>query len=108
MRVGCQVDRFGWRRSAHGDGGSRGVCSPCGSAARAIAGLGFRPDIVLECTGVIDLVQQSVACASPGGIVCLTGVGPADATGDPVAALATQAVLGNPEDIKVIVQMSSA
>jgi glucose 1-dehydrogenase len=61
----------------------------------AIGDLGFRPDIVLECTGVIDLVQQAVACVSPGGIVCLTGVGPPDATGEPVAALATEAVLGN-------------
>ena len=61
----------------------------------AIGDLGFRPDIVLECTGVIDLVQQAVACVSPGGIVCLTGVGPPDAAGEPVAALATKAVLGN-------------
>ena len=61
----------------------------------AIGDLGFRPDIVLECTGVIGLIQQAVACVSPGGIVCLLGVGPADATGEPVAALATAAVLGN-------------
>jgi glucose 1-dehydrogenase len=61
----------------------------------AIGDLGFRPDIVLECTGVIDLVQEAVACVSPGGIVCLTGVGPPEATGKPVAALATEAVLGN-------------
>jgi glucose 1-dehydrogenase len=61
----------------------------------AIGDLGFRPDIVLECTGVIGLVQQAVACVSPGGIVCLTGVGSPDAGGEPVAALATEAVLGN-------------
>ncbi len=61
----------------------------------AIGDLGFRPDIVLECTGVMGLVQQAVACVSPGGIVCLTGVGSPDAGGAPVAALATEAVLGN-------------
>ena len=62
----------------------------------AIGDLGFRPDIVLECTGVIGLIQQAVACVSPGGIVCLLGVGPADAApGEPAAALATEAVLGN-------------
>ena len=60
-----------------------------------IGDLGFRPDVVLECTGVIHLVQQAVACVSPGGIVCLTGVGPPDAAGEPAAALATEAVLGN-------------
>jgi threonine dehydrogenase-like Zn-dependent dehydrogenase len=61
----------------------------------AIGDLGFRPDIVLECTGVMGLVQQAVACVSPGGIVCLTGVGSPDAGAGPVAALATEAVLGN-------------
>jgi glucose 1-dehydrogenase len=61
----------------------------------AIGDLGFRPDIVLECTGVIGLIQQAVACLSPGGIVCLLGVGSADATGEPAGALATEAVLGN-------------
>ena len=60
-----------------------------------IGDLGFRPDIVLECTGAIDLIQQAVVRVSPGGIVCLLGVGPADAAGEPVAALATAAVLGN-------------
>ena len=43
----------------------------------SITDMGLRPDIVLECTGVIGLVQQSIAAVSPGGIVCLTGVGPA-------------------------------
>jgi len=62
----------------------------------AVAELGLRPDIVLECTGAISLVQQSIACVSPGGIVCLTGVGPADAAAAAsAAALATAAVLKN-------------
>jgi glucose 1-dehydrogenase len=57
--------------------------------------LGFRPDIVLECTGVPSLVQQSIAGVSPGGIVCLTGVGPANAVTESAASLATEAVLRN-------------
>jgi glucose 1-dehydrogenase len=61
----------------------------------AVSDLGFRPDIVLECTGVIGLIQQAVAGVSPGGIVCLLGVGSGDAGGEPAAALATEAVLGN-------------
>jgi glucose 1-dehydrogenase len=61
----------------------------------SIADVGLRPDIVLECTGVVGLVQQSIASVSPGGIVCLTGVGPAGAAAGSAAALATEAVLKN-------------
>jgi glucose 1-dehydrogenase len=50
---------------------------------------------VLECTGVVGLVQQSAASVSPGGIVCLTGVGPAATTQPSATALATEAVLKN-------------
>jgi len=34
----------------------------------AIGDLGFQPDIVLECTGVIGLIREAIACMSPGGI----------------------------------------
>jgi glucose 1-dehydrogenase len=62
----------------------------------AIADIGFSPDIVVECTGVADLVRQAAESASPGGIVCLTGVGDPAAVGTGSAAgLATQAVLKN-------------
>jgi threonine dehydrogenase-like Zn-dependent dehydrogenase len=60
-----------------------------------IADVGLQPDIALECTGVVGLVQQSVANVSPGGIVCLTGVGPAGAIEASATALATEAVLKN-------------
>ena len=40
-----------------------------------IADLGFQPDIVIECTGVPELVLQSPSTAPPGGVICLTGVG---------------------------------
>ena len=61
----------------------------------SIADIGLRPDILLECTGAGGLVQQSIASVSPGGIVCLTGVGPAGAVAGSAAALATEAVLKN-------------
>ena len=62
----------------------------------SVADVGLRPDIVLECTGVVGLVQQSIAAVSPGGIVCLTGVGSAAAVAaGSAAALATDAVLKN-------------
>ena len=61
----------------------------------SIADIGLRPDIVLECTGVVGLVQQSIAAVSPGGIVCLTGVGAGGRAAGSAAALATEAVLKN-------------
>ena len=60
-----------------------------------IADIGVQPDIVLECTGVSTLVQEAVAAASPGAIICLTGVGPAQATSRSGVTLATEAVLKN-------------
>lgn len=60
----------------------------------AIADMGLQPDIVLECTGAVGLVQPSVKHVSPGGIVCLTGVGPAVAV-ETSTGLATEAVLKN-------------
>ncbi len=45
--------------------------------AGAIADLGLSPDIVVECTGVAPLIRQAVETISPGGIICLTGVGSA-------------------------------
>jgi threonine dehydrogenase-like Zn-dependent dehydrogenase len=58
--------------------------------------LGLSPDIVVECTGVVALVLQSMEAVSPGGIVCLTGVGSPAAPGTASAAtLATDVVLKN-------------
>jgi threonine dehydrogenase-like Zn-dependent dehydrogenase len=62
----------------------------------AVADLGLSPDIVVECTGVLPLIQQAADAVSPGGIVCLTGVGsPSTSTSGPASALATDAVLKN-------------
>ena len=41
----------------------------------AIADLGLQPDIIVDCTGVTELIQQALQAISPGGIICLTGVG---------------------------------
>jgi threonine dehydrogenase-like Zn-dependent dehydrogenase len=62
----------------------------------AIADLGLRPHIVVECTGVADLVVQAMDTVSPGGIVCLTGIGSASGPGTGSAAtLANDVVLKN-------------
>ena len=61
-----------------------------------LADLGLNPDIVVECTGVVQLVRQALEVASPGGIICLTGVGPPAAPAMvSAAALATDIVLKN-------------
>ena len=62
----------------------------------ALTDLGFSPDIVVECTGVVQLVRQALDIVSPGGIVCLTGVGsPAAPDTVSASALATDMVLKN-------------
>lgn len=62
----------------------------------SIADLGLRPDIVVECTGVVPLIQQACGAVASGGIVCLTGVGgPGTSTTGQASSLATEAVLKN-------------
>ena len=61
-----------------------------------VASTGLRPDIVVECTGVVSLVQEATEAASPGGVVCLTGVGSPSTSASPGrSTLATDAVLRN-------------
>jgi threonine dehydrogenase-like Zn-dependent dehydrogenase len=43
--------------------------------AGSVAGIGFEPDIIVECTGVGEIIVASIQAIAPGGIVCLTGVG---------------------------------
>jgi glucose 1-dehydrogenase len=43
----------------------------------SIADIGLHPDVVLECTGVGELVFDAIAATAAPGVVCLTGVSPA-------------------------------
>jgi threonine dehydrogenase-like Zn-dependent dehydrogenase len=62
----------------------------------AIADLGMHPDIVLDCTGAVELIRHAMQAISPGGIICLTGVGsPAAPQTVSAAELATDVVLKN-------------
>jgi threonine dehydrogenase-like Zn-dependent dehydrogenase len=64
--------------------------------AGVVADIGFNPDIVVECTGVVPLIQQAAHQVAPGGIVCLTGVGsPTAVPVGPASSLPTDAVLKN-------------
>ena len=57
----------------------------------SVSDIGFAPDIVLECTGVGQVISQACAVAAASGVVCLTGVG----HGGPVPSVPTADVASN-------------
>ena len=60
------------------------------------ADVGFEPDVIVECTGVAQVIADSVNVVGAGGIVCLTGVGTGGWTvGHSTADLAAAMVLRN-------------
>jgi threonine dehydrogenase-like Zn-dependent dehydrogenase len=61
-----------------------------------VADIGFAPDVILECTGVGEVVSESIFIAGASGIVCLTGVGHGGSVPRiPSADIASTAVLKN-------------
>lgn len=61
-----------------------------------VLGIGFEPDVVIECTGVGQVIADSIGAVAPGGVVCLTGVGTGGRTvGLPAADMASNIVLRN-------------
>jgi glucose 1-dehydrogenase len=64
--------------------------------AGGVADIGFQPDVIVECTGVGQVIADSVNVVGAGGIVCLTGVGAGGQTvGYSTADLAATMVLQN-------------
>jgi threonine dehydrogenase-like Zn-dependent dehydrogenase len=64
--------------------------------AGSASDLKLDPDVVVECTGVGQVVADAIRAVGPGGIVCLTGVGAGGPTiGPAVADVAAAAVLKN-------------
>jgi threonine dehydrogenase-like Zn-dependent dehydrogenase len=59
--------------------------------------VGFRPDIIIECTGAGPVISDSVQGVANGGVICLTGIGSGDrSTGAPTAGdIAAEVVLRN-------------
>ncbi len=58
--------------------------------------VGFEPDVVVECTGVGQVIADCLERVGAGGVVCLTGVGSGGRTvGLPLADVATEIVLRN-------------
>jgi threonine dehydrogenase-like Zn-dependent dehydrogenase len=61
-----------------------------------VAGVGFEPDIIVECTGVGQVITDAIQAVAAGGVVCLTGVGSGGrTTGLPAADVAAAVVLQN-------------
>jgi threonine dehydrogenase-like Zn-dependent dehydrogenase len=58
--------------------------------------IGLHPDVIIECTGVGEVIADSFGSVGAGGVVCLTGVGSGGrTTGLPLADIATEIVLEN-------------
>ena len=55
----------------------------------------IEPDVVVECTGVAELVAAAMQHTAPGAIVCLTGVAPSRNLSVDVGALNNELVLEN-------------
>ena len=62
----------------------------------SVSGLGLEPDVIVECTGVGQVIVDSIQAVAAGGVVCLTGVGSGGrAVGLPTADVASAVVLRN-------------
>jgi glucose 1-dehydrogenase len=62
----------------------------------SVSDVGFEPDITIECTGVGQVIAQTIHQVAPGGVICLTGVGGGGAApATPTADTAAAAVLRN-------------
>ena len=61
-----------------------------------IGDIGFAPDVIVECTGVGQVIADSARTIATGGVVCLTGVGTGGRTGEHATAdIASDMVLRN-------------
>jgi glucose 1-dehydrogenase len=62
----------------------------------SVADVGFEPDVIMECTGVGQVIAESISVVGASGVVCLTGVGHGGALPKvPAADVASTAVLKN-------------
>jgi len=62
----------------------------------SVKDVGFQPDVIIECTGVGQVISDSIQAIAPGGVVCLTGVGSGGRTvGLNTADAASRVVLRN-------------
>lgn len=60
-----------------------------------VTDVGFDPDVIVECTGVGEVISDCLQVVPPGGVVCLTGVGSGGRTTGFTADVAAKMVLQN-------------
>jgi threonine dehydrogenase-like Zn-dependent dehydrogenase len=61
-----------------------------------VADVGFEPDVIMECTGVGQVISESISVLGASGVLCLTGVGHGGAVPKVATAnVASSAVLKN-------------
>jgi threonine dehydrogenase-like Zn-dependent dehydrogenase len=46
----------------------------------SVKDVGFEPDVIIECTGVGQVIADSIQTIGAGGVICLTGVGSGGST----------------------------
>ena len=62
----------------------------------SVANVGFEPDVIMECTGVGQVITESILAIGASGVVCLAGVGHGGTVPKiPTADVASTAVLKN-------------
>ena len=62
----------------------------------SVSSVGFEPDVIIECTGVGQVIADSIRTIGASGVVCLTGVGSGGHTGGfTTADVAAEVVLRN-------------
>ncbi|HMK21382.1 MAG TPA: glucose 1-dehydrogenase [Terriglobales bacterium] len=62
----------------------------------SVRDVGFEPDVIMECTGVGQVISDSISVVGASGVVCLTGVGHGGSLPKvPAADVASTAVLKN-------------
>ena len=62
----------------------------------SVMDVGFEPDVIVECTGVGQVIAESIQAVGSGGIVCLTGIGSGGTSGGHrTADIAAAVVLKN-------------
>ncbi len=62
----------------------------------SVTDVGFEPDVIIECTGVGQVIGDAIKSVAAGGVVCLTGVGSGGRTvGLNTADVASNVVLRN-------------
>jgi glucose 1-dehydrogenase len=62
----------------------------------SVTDIGFEPDVIMECTGVGQIISESISVIGASGVVCLTGVGHGGAMPQiPTANVASAGVLKN-------------